>query len=125
MIKVKHRGNFKRTEKFLRTVSRADRMVILNEYGRRGVEALAEATPVRTGQTASSWSYEIRRTGESYTIYWKNSHTNDGVNIAVLLQYGHGTGWGGYVTGIDYINPALEPVCNELAERIWEEVTSA
>lgn len=125
MIKIKHRGNFKKTEKFLRTVDRADRMVILHEYGRRGVEALSEATPVRTGQTAASWSYEIRRTGESYTIYWKNSHTNDGVNIAVLLQYGHGTGWGGYVKGIDYINPALEPVCNELAESIWKEVTSA
>lgn len=125
VIKIKHKGSFKKTEKFLNAMKNSDQLIVLREYGRRGVEALAEATPKRTGKTAESWSYEISGSKGHYTIYWRNSNTNDGVNIAVLIQYGHGTGWGGYVVGIDYINPALEPVVNELAETIWKEVTSA
>ena len=92
-------------------------------YGQRGVNALAAATPKDTGLTAASWYYEVERTDNDLAIYWKNSNTNNGVNIAVILQYGHGTNGGGYVRGIDYINPALRPIFEEIANDVWEEVT--
>lgn len=126
MIRVSHRGNFNNTERFLKAMSQKDFSAILRRYGELGVQELSMATPERSGKTAASWSYEIegnRRSG--YTIYWKNSNENDGVNIALLIQYGHGTGWGGYVQGIDYINPALRPVLDQLAEDLWREVQNA
>ena len=96
---------------------------VLRKYGQAGVEALAAATPKDTGETAASWSYEIVQTRNGYSIFWNNSNVNRGVNIALILQYGHGTGTGGYVRGIDYINPAIRPVFDEIANAAWKEVT--
>lgn len=125
MIKFKHRGNFDKTEKFLKKMSSGEFLKRLDEYGRQGVQALSTATPVRSGKTASSWNYEIRRTGTSARIYWTNSNINKGVNIAIIIQYGHGTRNGGYVQGIDYINPAMRPVFQAMADNIWGEVVGA
>lgn len=122
MIKISHKGNFNNTEKFLKKISTADFMRNLEKYGEMGVQALASATPMDSGLTASSWSYEIEKSSSSYTIHWVNNNINDGVNIAIILQYGHGTGTGGYVQGRDYINPALRPVFDEIAESAWKEV---
>ena len=98
--------------------------MILHKYGRKGVEALAAATPRDSGKTADSWSYEIIEEGNSSKIVWKNSNIHDGVVIALLLQYGHGTGTGGYVQGTDYINPAVEGIFRQMADDAWKEVTS-
>lgn len=125
MITVKVKGSFAKTEAFLKKASKMQIRTILNKYGAKGVEALSKNTPVDTGLTAESWSYEIVETGSGYKIYWKNSNIVDGVPIAIILQYGHGTGTGGYVQGRDYINPALQPVFDELADSAWKEVTSA
>lgn len=125
MIKIKHKGNFKRAQKFLNAMSKREYMATLRAYGERGVEALRNATPKDTGRTSESWSYEIRNESNGYSIYWKNSNRNDGVNVAILIQYGHGTGWGGYVKGIDYINPALEPIFANMADELWREVQQA
>lgn len=124
MIRFKHNGNFAHTEHFFKKASERSYLRVLEKYGRAGVEALASATPVDSGKTASEWSYEIEQKNGKYTIYWTNSNINDGVNIAVILQYGHGTGTGGYVTGIDYINPAIRPIFDEIANNAWKEVTS-
>ena len=125
MIRVRHKGDFRNTERFLKAMVQKDFSAILHRYGQRGVDELAAATPERSGKTASSWSYEIEGSrGSGYRIFWTNSNENDGVNIALLIQYGHGTGWGGYVTGTDY-NPALKPVIDQLAEDLWSEVRNA
>lgn len=97
---------------------------ILTKYANEGVNALRSATPVQTGKTANSWSYKIERTGSGASIFWTNSNINNGVNIAVILQYGHGTGTGGYVQGRDYINPAMRPVFDKIADSAWREVVS-
>ena len=125
MIVIKQRGSFKNTMKFLNKVSKLKVRGILEKYGQRGVNALSAATPKESGKTAGAWAYEINETGGGYSINWTNSNINDGVNIAVILQYGHGTGTGGYVEGRDYINPALRPVFDDIAESIWREVTEA
>jgi hypothetical protein len=122
MIKISHKGNFNNTEKFLKKISTADFMRNLEKYGEMGVQALASATPIDSGLTASSWSYEIEKSSDSYTIHWVNNNVNNGVNIAIILQYGHGTGTGGYVQGRDYINPALRPIFDEIADSAWKEV---
>ena len=98
---------------------------ILEKYAQQGVSALASATPVDSGATASSWGYEIARSGQGATIYWTNTNSNQGVVIAVILQYGHGTGTGGYVQGRDYINPAMRPVFDQIADAAWREVVNA
>lgn len=97
----------------------------LDELGQRGVEALSAATPKRTGRTAASWGYEIKKGRGHATLAWTNSNFNDGEQIAVLIQYGHGTGRGTYVQGVDYINPAMRNVFQEIADEIWEEVVNA
>lgn len=125
MITVKQSGNFKHTEGFFKKVKELRFEYILDKYGREGVAALSSATPKRTGKTASSWSYTISSSEGGYRIDWTNSNVNKGVNIALILQTGHGTRNGGYVTGVDYINPALEPIFNKLAEEAWGEVTKA
>lgn len=125
MIVLKTTGKLKKTEKFLSKMSRFDIRRILNKYGEEGVHALAENTPVRSGETASSWRYKVNINNGIATVTWSNTHVEKGVNIAIILQYGHGTRNGGYVQGIDYINPALKPVFNALAEEAWMEVTSA
>lgn len=128
IIKFKHSGNWKKTERFLKKNYGLSFEQILENYGRRGVEALRMYTPVDTGLTANSWYYTIDKDkkGIPVSITWGNTHLEDGrVNIAVLLQYGHGTRNGGYFEGIDYINPALQPIFEDIANSIWWEVTNS
>ena len=125
MISLESSGDFKNLEKFLRTVSSGDIYSKLDSLARQGVAALASATPVDTSLTAASWDYEIKRSRGSCSITWTNSHTVDGTPVAIMLQYGHGTGTGGYVQGEDYINPALRPIFNKIADSVWKAVTSA
>jgi hypothetical protein len=125
VVEFRHRGNFNKTEKFLNYMKRQSYLNALDRYGQLGVEALAASTPVDSGKTAASWTYEIKRTSSSTSISWLNTNVNRGVNIAIILQYGHGTGTGGYVQGRDYINPAMKPIFDYIAEKVWMEVTSA
>lgn len=111
-----------RTEDFLRKTVNLDIRSLLAKYGERGVTALASGTPVESGQTANSWYYEIEGGRDSYTISWCNSNIVNGANIAILLQYGHGTGTGGYVEGRDYINPEIQPVFDQMAQEAWKAV---
>lgn len=125
MISFKQKGDFKNTEKFLKKAEDDKWIQILDGYGQRGVDALRSSTPKDSGETASSWSYNIRKRRDGkIALEWYNSNSNKGVNIAIILQYGHATGTGGYVEGIDYINPVLRPIFEDLAEKVWEEVTS-
>lgn len=123
MISFTQKGNFSSTEKFLKNVSRKDYKSVLEQYAQAGVSALSAATPVNTGRTASSWSYVIEQGGNTMSIVWTNSNIQNGVNIALILQYGHGTKNGGYVQGVDYINPALSPIFNKIADAAWKEVS--
>ena len=125
MIQIKTSGDFSRTFKFLEKMKKLKIEQILQKHAAKGVAALADATPVDSGLTASSWSYTIKVSGESATIYWENNNVNKGVNIAVILQYGHGTGTGGYVQGRDYINPAMRPIFDQIANEAWMEVGNA
>jgi hypothetical protein len=97
----------------------------LERLAQRGVSALQASTPKESGLTAASWDYEIEVKNGKTTIWWTNRHTEDGVNIAIILQYGHGTGTGGYVAGRDYINPAIKPIFDEISNQVWKKVTSA
>jgi hypothetical protein len=125
MIEIKSTGSFRKTRKLLKKVTENDINAALAAYGEKGAALLAAATPVRSGTTASSWSYEIEKSNGSVKLVWTNSNIVGGVfNLAVLIQYGHGTGTGGYVQGIDYINPALRPLFEEIANSIWKEVIS-
>ena len=123
MITFKHKGNFKNTEKFFARSQDLEIISTMERYGRLGVEALSAATPERSGKTAKSWGYEIKKHGDDHVLYFSNSSVNKNVNIAVILQYGHGTGTGGYVKGIDYINPAVKPIFDAIVDDIWSEVT--
>lgn len=123
MISFRHKGDFSKTTRYLKNVKEAVRFKDLDKYGREGVAALASATPVKTGLTANSWYYEINRTKESVTISFHNSNIQNGVPIAVIIQYGHGTRNGGWVQGRDYINPAIQPIFDEIANNLWREVT--
>lgn len=123
MITVRHKGNFNNFERFCNRVMNRNYLNILSEYADRGVKALQEATPVESGETASAWGYEIEDNNGVTTIYFTNSEEDNGVSVAVLLIYGHGTRNGGYVEGIDFVNPALRPIFRELADSIWREVT--
>lgn len=118
-------GDFRKTEKFLKTLSEGDIFKTLDRFGRQGVAALSAATPVDSGLTAMSWDYEITRTRKSWSISFTNSHMAGTVPVAILLQYGHGTGTGGYVQGRDYINPAMQPIFDQIADEAWKAVTSA
>ena len=123
MITFRQKGDFSKLTRFLEKARNVVRIGILDKYGREGVAALASATPVESGKTASSWYYEIEHKNGSATINFLNSNINDGVPIAIILQYGHGTGTGGWVEGRDYINPAIQPVFDKLANEAWREVT--
>lgn len=125
MIGITSDGDFKNVEQFLRSMKEEQYLNALEKYAKIGVTALQQATPKDTGETANSWSYEIHRSRGRAIIYWTNSKENKGERIAILLQYGHGTRNGGYVIGRDYINPAMRPVFDQLAEDVWGEVTSA
>lgn len=122
-VTLKYKGELKKTRKFLTRSIKEEYLNALDQYGEAGVRALATATPVDTGKTADSWDYRITRTKTGAKIEWTNGNVNEGVNIAVILQYGHGTRNGGYVEGIDYINPAMKPLFDKIAEDAWEEVT--
>ena len=123
MIDVKTNTQFDRIEMYLKNISNSNKILsILNKYGNEGVELLASATPIDSGKTASSWSYDIENQGNTYSITFTNSNINNGVNIAIILQYGHGTRNGGYVQGRDYINPIMKQTFDELVEELTKEV---
>jgi hypothetical protein len=125
VITVILRGSFKNTEKFLKKMPKISVERILEKYAQQGVDALRLTTPELTGLTAYSWDYLISVDKEEYSITWTNNNLVDGIPVAILLQYGHLTGTGGYVQGYDYINPALQPIFDKIAEDVWKEVKSA
>ena len=122
MITIKHFGDFEKTLAFLNKMKKKDARSLLDRYGKRGVDALRNATPTLTGTTAASWTYDIVTKNGRYEIVWSNTNVNNGVNIAMIIQYGHGTRQGGYVQGVDYINPALGKIFEEMASELWGEV---
>ena len=123
MISFRQKGDFSKLNRYFERVKEAARVSVLDKYGQAGVAALSSATPVDSGETANSWFYEIEHTSTSATITFCNSHINKGVPIAIILQYGHGTGTGGWVEGRDYINPAIQPIFDKITSEAWEEVT--
>lgn len=125
MITLNQRGSFKNVEKFLSKATKSEYLRLLDQYGKAGVAALSEATPVDSGLTASSWGYTVSIKQNSYSVTWTNSNIQNGVPIAIILQYGHGTKNGGYVVGRDYINPAIQPIFDKLAKQAWQEVINA
>ena len=124
-IKFNHTGNFSKTLQFLNIIVKRDYLNKLNRYGLEGVQALASATPKRTGLTAASWTYKITEEDGKITMSWFNTNVKNGVQIAVILDYGHGTGRGTYVQGRRYISPAVQPVFDRIANDVWKEVTKA
>lgn len=125
MLSITSSGSFAKTEKFLKSMQKMDILAILRQAGRDGVIALAAATPVDSGLVSRSWGFEVEKRGSSYFIFWTNSDIEDGFPVAIMIQTGHGTGTGGYVQGIDYINPALRPIFDRIANDVWKAVTSA
>lgn len=124
MITFRQKGDFEKFTKYLIKTKRSLRNIDLDQYGREGVAALMSATPVDTGLTANSWYYEIDRSDSRAAISFYNSNIQRGIPIAIILQMGHGTGTGGWVEGRDYINPAIQPIFDKIAERAWKEVTT-
>lgn len=123
MISFRHKGDFSKLTRFLERVKEVVHLGCLDKYGREGVAALASATPVDTGLTADSWYYKITNDGQSAKVTFYNSNIQNGVPIALILQYGHGTRNGGWVQGRDYINPVVQPIFDKLANEAWREVT--
>ena len=123
MITFRQKRDFSKLTRFLERAKEAVHLGDLDKYGRAGVAALASATPVDSGETASSWYYEITNKNGSAVISFRNSNVQNGVPIAIILQYGHGTGTGGWVQGRDYINPAIQPIFDQIANNAWKEVT--
>lgn len=120
---LESKGDWSKTTRYLSRLERMEMFKSLSKYGDQGVQALASATPKDSGETANSWTYEVVVSGKSARIVWKNTNINQGVNIAIILQMGHGTGTGGYVQGRDYINPAMRPIFDKIANEVWKEVT--
>lgn len=118
-------GSFQNTERFLKRVSSGQIFKALDKYGQEGTSALASVTPVDTGGTAAAWFHRVEKTGGGWTISWMNGKNVAGKPLVIMLQYGHGTGTGGYVQGRDFINPAIRPVFDRIAEAVWREVTRA
>lgn len=123
MLRIKQKGDFSITIRYFKKIGRAARRMDLDKYGKKGVAALSKATPINTGRTASSWYYEITKEDGIIKISFLNGNIQNGVPIAVILQYGHGTNHGGWVQGRDYINPAIQPLFDEIANDAWQEVT--
>lgn len=123
MIRFVQKGDFSNLERFLNRVLRKDYLNVLEQYGQLGVRMLQDSTPIDSGKTRDSWDYQIIGEKDQTSLVWTNSNINEGVPIAIILQYGHGTRNGGYVTGLDYINPAMRPVFKSLADQVWREVT--
>lgn len=124
-FKISHSGSFARLEKFLGIVPKLNVLSALEAAGKQGVAALSAHTPVESGLAAHSWSYRISSKGGVYTVEWTNSDVEDGFPVVVMLQYGYGTGTGGYVQGRDFINPAMKPIFNQVINDVWKAVTSA
>jgi hypothetical protein len=122
MMSFESTGSFQKLEKFLRQMSRGELFDTLDKYGAIGVDALASATPVDSGLTANSWAYKIVKQRGTYSIEWYNTNVVSGIPVAILIQYGHGTGTGGWVAGRDYINPAIQPVFDAMTDELWEKV---
>lgn len=123
MIKFRQKGDFAKLTRYLEKVDKTAKLKDLDKYGKAGVEALSSATPRDTGLTASSWNYEIKNQNGNISIVFNNSNIVNGVPIAIILQYGHGTRNGGWVEGRDYINPAIQPIFDKIVEDAWKEVT--
>lgn len=123
-IRAEVNGDFSGLDRFITNIKEQRYLKVLDKIGRRGIDALSNATPVDSGTTAASWGYEIHRSKNRSEIVFTNSNVNNGVNIAIILQYGHGTGTGGYVAGRDYINPALVKTFNQLADEAWKMVNN-
>lgn len=123
MISISHKGNFNNTERFLKGAKDFDFISLLNEYGKRGVDALSRATPIDSGMTSNSWNYEVHYSKGTYKVIWTNDNVNKGIPIVILIQYGHATKNGGYVEGLDFINPAMKPIFDGMANELWKEVT--
>ncbi len=123
MITFKQTGDFSKTQRAFEKMREVARKGILDKYGKEGVMALSTATPNDSGETANSWVYKITTTAGQSSITFYNTHVNNGVNVAIILQYGHGTGTGGWVEGRDYINPAIRPVFDKIVDSVWKEVT--
>lgn len=123
MIEFRQKGDFSKLNRYFERLKETANVGVLDKYGRAGVTALSSATPVNTGKTASSWYYDIKRQNGSVSIEFNNSNFNKGVPIAIILQYGHGTGNGGWIQGRDYINPAIQPIFDQIANDAWKEVT--
>ena len=124
-ISFRQKGDFSKLSSYFEKVKEAARIGILDKYGRQGVSALASATPIDTGETANAWYYEIERGTNSARIIFGNRNHENGFPVAIMLQYGHGTGTGGWVVGRDYINPAVQPIFDQIARDAWKEVTKA
>lgn len=125
MITIKKKGDYKKANSYMEKLLEIVHLGILDKYGRKGVEALRAATPKESGKTADSWTYEISHDANKASITWLNTNTNRGYNIAILIQYGHGTGTGGYVRGIDYVNPAMRETFEQIANEVCEEIKRA
>ena len=123
MISFKNKGDFSKVTRYFKRVQNTVQNINFDKYGRAGVDALASATPVDTGLTSRSWYYEIKKSKGNVTISFGNTNIQNGVPIAIILQYGHATRNGGWVQGIDYINPAIQPIFNKITENAWKEVT--
>lgn len=119
---IRTTGSWDNTQRWLTKLSRGDFYAKLDDVGRLGAERLAAATPVDTGETARSWAYSFKKTRSGASVVWYNTHTNDGFNIAIMIQYGHGTGTGGWVPGYDFINPAISPVQKKAIDDVFREV---
>ncbi len=124
MIRFKQKGDFSRTEHYFKRIGKAAKTFDVEKYGERGVRALSKATPVNTGETANSWYYTVTKENGFTKISFNNKNIRNGVPIAIILQYGHGTNNGGWVEGRDYINPAIQPLFDEIAKDAWKEVTA-
>lgn len=125
MVSFSSQGSFDKTERFLHAMQKLNIDAILASAAHKGVAALSKATPKDSGRAATSWGYEIQKSAGSIMIGWTNSDVENGFPVALMIQYGHGTGTGGYIQGRDYINPAMRPIFDEIAESVWKAVTSA
>lgn len=125
MLTITQSGDFKKTEALLAKMAKPNLSALLNKYGQMGVSALSNATPASTGRAAESWGYIVETSARESRITWTNTDIENGFPVVVMLQYGHGTGTGGYVQGRDFINPALKPIMDKLADEVWKAVTSA
>lgn len=125
MISFRHKGDFSKLTRFLERAKEVVHLGDLDKYGREGVAALASATPIDSGETANSWYYEIENKNGQVSIRFNNRNIQNGVPIAIIIQYGHATGTGGWVEGRDYINPSIRPIFDEITNKVWREVTKS